>query len=97
MTKEQADGGVPNEERPGGGGHIGLLGCVVNVMGAGDGVYVGSQEQEVDQDVDDLAGRPSGWIVERETTRACRADKERKANAPVRRDHRASYSDGEAL
>ena len=31
-------------------------------MGAGDGVYVGTQEQEVDQDVDDLAGRPSGWM-----------------------------------
>ena len=42
------DGWVPDEERPGGRGHIGLLGGVVDVVRAGDGVYVGAQEQEVD-------------------------------------------------
>lgn len=65
-------------------------------MGAGDGVYVGAQEQEVNQDVDDLGGRPSGLTMESATTRTCRADKERKADAPAGRDHHASYSDGDS-
>ena len=66
-TKERGPGG-PNEERPGGWGHVGLLGCVVDIVGAGNGVYVGAQEQEVNHDVGDLAMRPVSMAEEKRTS-----------------------------
>ena len=46
---------IPDEERPGSRGHIGVLAGVVDVMGPGDSVNVRTQEKEVYYDVDNLA------------------------------------------
>ena len=48
-------GHIPDEERPGSRGDIGVLASVVDVMGPCNGVDVGTQEEEVYYDVDDLA------------------------------------------
>ena len=46
---------IPDEERPGSRGHICVFASVVDVMGPCNSVDVGTQEEEVYYDVDNLA------------------------------------------
>lgn len=59
----------PDEERPWCGGDVGFLAGVVDVARARNGVNVGPQEEEEDQDVYDLrrGQRPPAWTCSQHT------------------------------
>ena len=56
-------GHIPDEERPGSRGHIGVLAGVVDIMGPRNGVDVGPQEEEVYYNIDNLADQFVSFAV----------------------------------
>lgn len=44
----------PNEERPGGGGDVGLLAVIIDALGSGDSVNIGTEEYKIDEDVNNF-------------------------------------------
>ena len=52
-------GYIPDQERPRGGGEVGLFPCVVGVTRGSKCIEIRPQEKQVNYDVDDLCGEPN--------------------------------------